>query len=462
MNSLAFTLYAISITYFMTMNLFYLGLQILAFFGSVRRLREVKYTNFNVLSTSFLTPPLSVIIPAYNEEVGITDCVYSTIKSDYPEFEVIVVNDGSADETLAVLIDEFQLEVRDIFYRQALPTAGVRAIYQSATWPHLWVIDKDNGGKADSLNAGVNLSRYRYVVTSDADSIFDPTGLLRIIRLVNLDPSRAVGVGGQIRVGNGLKIEKGQVVGMRLPKGLLPRLQVVEYLGSFLGNRTGWSELNSVMVISGAFGLWEKNTMIELGGMTGETTHEDIEYTFRLHEHFRRRRLPYWVYFVPDPIVWTEVPTTLKGLFAQRRRWQRVVNEVVWRYRRMFLNPRYGIVGMIGMPYMLVYEILGPLIEIASYLLIIFLAFKGLLSVPALLLFLLVSFGLTIVIRAGAMFVEQYSFRTFPMSAIFRLLSMAVLENLGYHQFLSIARILAFWDWIRGEKGWARVKREGL
>jgi len=462
MNQTAFILFTVSIVYFMTLNLFYLGLQILAFFGSVRRLREVKYMNFNVLSTSFLTPPISVIIPAYNEELGITDCVYSTIRSDYPEFEVLVVNDGSDDNMMSVLSDEFQLEVRDIFFRQSLPTADVRAVFQSTTWPNLWVIDKYNGGKADSLNAGVNLARYPYVVASDADSIFDPTGLLRIISVVNLDPEHAVGVGGQIRVGNGLQIEKGQVVGMRLPKGLLPKLQIVEYLGSFLGNRTGWSELNGVMVISGAFGLWKKDTVIELGGMTSETTHEDIEYTFRLHEHFRRRRLPYWVYFVPDPIVWTEVPTSWKDLFAQRKRWQRVVNEVVWRYRRMFMNPRYGLVGMVAMPYMLIYEIFGPMIEIASYLLVAILIILGLIDMRALLLFLLVSFGLTIVIRAGGMFVEQYSFRTFPMRAVFRLLSMAVVENLGYHQILSIARIIAFWEWIRGKKGWARIKRQGL
>lgn len=462
MTTFVYIVYAVSLAYFMSFNFIYLGLQILAFFGGLRRFRESRYTNFSLLSGSFLTPPVSVVIPAFNEEVGILNCVYSAVRSHYPEFEVVVVNDGSEDDTLGVLMAEFDLRVHEAFYRDTLPSQRVRTVYRSANYANLWVIDKENGGKADSLNAGANFARYKYIVTSDADSIFDEEGLIRIVRLIGRDPDLTVGVGGQIRIGNGLTIEKGRVTARRFPPGMLARLQVVEYLGSFLGNRTGWSELNSVLVLSGAFGMWRRQTLMQLGGMTGETTHEDIEFTFRVHERFLRERRPYRITFVPDPIVWTEVPVTWGGIFAQRRRWQRVVIEVFWRYRRMFLNPRYGTVGMVGMPYLLIYEILGPFLEIGGYLLVFFFFLQGTVTLPALWLFLLVSFGLTVIVRGGSLFIEQYSFHTFPMRAMLILFMLAFVENLGYHQYISIARIAAMTDVFRGKRGWARIQRQGF
>jgi cellulose synthase/poly-beta-1,6-N-acetylglucosamine synthase-like glycosyltransferase len=460
MNRLQFFLYAGFLSYFLSLNFVYLTLLFLAFTGSVRRLYERQYVNFSLLANSSLTIPVSVVIPAFNEELGVAEAVYSAVSSIYPEFEVILVNDGSTDRTLSVMRQEFELEAQAAFYRRPLPTRKIRQIYRSKRFSNLWVIDKDNGGKADALNAGINLARYRYVVTTDADSIFEPRGLLGMIRIVNDDPGRTVGMGGQIRVGNGLEINRGQVLKKRLPRRLVTNFQVVEYLGSFLGNRLGWSELNAVLVVAGAFGLWRRDAVIELGGMTSETTHEDIEFTFRIHEAFRRNRQPYRIVFLPDPIVWTEVPSSWRGLFGQRRRWQRVVGEVFWRYRRMFLNPRYGTVGMLGMPYLLIYEIAGPLIEIAGYVLIIWFLIAGALSLDLLLLFLLVSFGLTGVVRMAGVFVEQYSFHTYPLSVLPRLFFLALLEGLGYRQFVSLARTRALFD--RGNGRWERVERHGF
>ncbi len=462
MNQLLFLTYAFFLIYFLTLNFIYFVLLILAFIGSIRRLYEAKYTDFELTARSGLTIPVSVVIPAYNEELGIVNAVYSALNSIHPEFEVIVVNDGSTDRTLAVLKQEFDLEARDIFYRQQLPTRRVRRVYRSRRYPKLWVIDKENGGKADALNAGVNLAHYRYVVTTDADSIFHPQGLLRIVRMVNLDPARIVGIGGQIRVGNGLKVEKGHVRSTRLPRRLVVNFQVIEYLSSFLGNRVGWSEINSVLVISGAFGMWRRDVFIELGGMTSDTTHEDIEFTFRVHEAFRRRRLPYRIVFIPDPIVWTEVPNNWRGLFRQRRRWQRVVNEVFWKFRRMLLDPSYGSVGLLGMPYLLIYEIFGPFIELFSYAALIAAVSLGAFELKLFLLFLIVSLGLTSSLRIASVFIEQYSFRTYPLRALPRLFLLALFENVCYHQFVSIARIPAFFDFLRGRKAWERVERRGL
>ncbi len=462
MKAFLFVMYVLFLGYFLAINFFYLVLQVLSFLGSYHRIFEEMNTDFELLATSYLTIPVSIIMPAYNEELGIINSVYSAVSSDYPEFEVIIVNDGSTDKTIEVMEDEFDLEVQDIFYRQPLPTQDIQRVFRSKRFPSLWVLDKENGGKADALNAGANLAHYRYIVTSDADSIFDKEGLLRMIRIVNMDPAKIVGVGGQIRVGNGLTVEKGKVLKKRLPGGLVTNFQIIEYLGSFLGNRVGWSELNSVLVISGAFGLWRKDVMIELGGMTSETTHEDIEFTFRIHEHFRRKKIPYNIIFMPDPIVWTEVPTTWRGLFRQRGRWQRVVNEVMWIYRRMLLNPRYGVVGMAGMPYMLVFEIFGPIFEIISYIVVIVFFATGIINYQLLFLFLLVSFGLTMTVRIGGVFIEQYSFRTYSLRSLPRLFILALLENFGYHQYISIARIKALVDFLRGKKTWERIERKGL
>lgn len=462
MSQLLYILYVFFLIYFLSISFIYILLLFFAFFGSVRRLYEAKFTDFDLLSKSYLTIPVSIIIPAFNEELGVVNAVYSALNSIYPEFEVIVVNDGSTDRTLSILKEEFDLKIEDIFYQRSLPTQRVRSIYRSDKYPNLMLIDKDNGGKADALNAGVNLARYRYIVNTDADSIFHRRGLLRISRIVNTDPGRIVAIGGQLRIGNGLDVEKGKVLYKRLPRQLVAKFQVVEYLGSFLGNRVGWSELNSVLVISGGFGMWRKDVVLELGGFTIETTHEDIEMTFRIHEFFRRRKIPYRILFLPDPIVWTEVPDTWRGIFMQRRRWQRVVNEVAWRFRRMFLNPRYGTTGVIGMFYLVVFESLGPFVELFSYVAVILSYIFGFLSLQLLLLFLVVSFGLTAVIRIASVFIEQYSFRTYPLRSLPRLFLIAFFENLGYHQYILLARFVAFFDFLRRRRTWERIERRGF
>lgn len=460
--NIIFILFVIFLAYFLAISFIYLALLTLAFTGSVKRLLEARFTDFNLLNSSYLTIPVSIVIPAYNEEMSIMDSIYSAINLTYPESEIIIVNDGSTDRTLKILIDEFELEPEDIFYPMEILTKKIRRTYRSQKYQNMWIIDKDNGGKADAVNAGVNLAKYRYIAIIDADSIFDERGVLRISRLINSDPAKLVAIGGQLRIANGLEVEKGRVVGKRLPRHLVAKFQIVEYLGSFLGNRVGWSELNSVLVISGGYGLWRKDIFVELGGMTTETTHEDIEFTFRLHEEMRRRKQPYQISFLPDPIVWTEVPDTWRSLFVQRRRWQRVVNEVAWRYRRMFFNPRYGTVGMLGMPYLVFFETLGPFIEIASYLTIAFAFIFGLLTLKLFLLFLLVSFGLTSITRIASVFVEQYSFRTYPLKNLPILFLLAIGENFGYHQYITVARLLSYIDFFRGKKTWEKIPRRGF
>ncbi len=457
-----FILFVIFLGYFITINIVYLWLLVLAFTGSVKRFYEAKFTNFQLLSSSYLTVPVSVIIPAFNEEKSIINSVYSAIDLNYPEFEVIVVNDGSLDTTMELLENEFEMEPEDVFYRKDIQTEQIRGVFRSKKHPKLLLIDKENGGKADAVNAGVNLSSFRYLTIIDADSVFDRNGVLRISRMINIDPANTVAVGGQLRIANGIHVEKGKIISKRLPRRLVTKFQVVEYLGSFLGNRVGWSQINSVLVISGGYGLWRKDVFVELGGMTTETTHEDIEFTFRLHEFFHRNNLPYKIEFLPDPIVYTEVPDTWRGIFAQRRRWQRVVNEVAWKYKKMFLRPKYGTVGMMGMPYLVLYESLGPFFELGGIILVILSFILGLLPLYLLLLFLLVSYGLTTIVTVAAVFVEQYSFRTYSIRSLPQLFLLALFINVGYRQYVAVSRLIAFFDFLLGNKSWERVPRRGF
>lgn len=458
------TLIAITIffIYFVSLNAIYLFLLGVAAKSAATRRQQARYTDFELLAGSFLTIPLSVVIPAYNEEVGILDCVRSAVKMTFPEIEVIVVNDGSTDATLRTMLEAFSMRPIDRFYNPRLATQPVKRVYRSDTHPHVWMIDKENGGKADAMNAGCNMAKYRFVCVTDGDSIFAKDGLLRLIRQVNVDPAKVVAIGGQVRVGNGITVKEGEVTKVGSPRGMIPTFQIPEYLASFLGNRTGWSHLNSVLVISGAFGMWRKDVVYELGGFSTETTHEDIEFTFRVHRHFLTKKKPYSIVFMPDPVVWTEVPASSKTLYGQRKRWQRVVDEVAWIYRDMMLRPRYGWLGMMGYPYLVIFEIFGPFMEVAAYAFTVYLLLLGTVSVNILIAFMTFSFGLNTLTTVSGLLVEQTLFKTYPLRTLPRLFVYAILLSFGYRQFVSLARIAAMPEFLLGRKTWRRVPRRGL
>ena len=356
---------------------------------------------------------------------------------------------------------EFELEPQDAFYPQPLPTSEVRAVYRSARFPNLWVLDKVNGGKADACNAGINFAHFRYVLLTDGDCVFHPEAFLRMARVVNEDPGGIVAAGGQVRVLNGNRVRFGRIVGRGLPRQLVARFQVMEYLGAFLGNRLGWSALNGVPVLSGAFSVWRRDVLLEQGGMSSETTHEDIEMTIRVHESYRRRGIPYRIVSLPDPIVYTEVPSRWKDLYRQRKRWQRVVFEVVWMNRRTWFNPRYGAFGVVTMPYLLLYEAVGRFVELASYLFVTLLILTDRLDARAFLLFFAIACGLTTIARTLAIFVDLEFSESYPFHFLFTLSLLALLEQPVYRPLTLVARMVAGWEFVRGNKTWHRVERRG-
>ena len=452
---------ALSLIYFVGINLCYTLLTLVSFVQSSVRVRQAKAANFDLLVQSRLTPPVSIIIPAHNEEPMIVNSVATALAVDYPEYEIIVINDGSTDRTLRKLIETFDLSGSEKPYRAGLPTSRIRRIYYSKKHPNLFVIDKENGGKADALNAGVNLSRYRYVCNTDADTIFEKDSLIRIMRPIVRDPRRVVAVGGQVRVGNGFRVKGGEIVERHLPKALLPNFQIVEYLRTFLGNRVGWSSMNAMLLISGAFGMWRRDVLVSVGGFNRDITGEDLELTMRFHRVLRKRKEEYAVVSLPDPVCWTEAPEDLNSFYQQRNRWHRVLLESYWAHREMLLNPSYGTVGLLGMPYYLFFEIIGPFMEMLSYFVILGAFGLGFLEVETLALFLLLSVGYTTFLNVLAILIEEMHYHTYTLPEVTRLLFVGLLDNLGYRQLTMLIRVVATFDWMSRTKAWGTITRRG-
>jgi cellulose synthase/poly-beta-1,6-N-acetylglucosamine synthase-like glycosyltransferase len=447
--------------YFLILNCLYLAIAVTGLVDLRRRSRG-QYVDLDHLSASPATLPVSIVMPAYNEELVLRDTVAAVLASTYPEFEVIIVNDGSSDATVETAIREFELELRDVFHPSPLETARVRGTYRSRRHPNLWLVDKENGGAADALNAGLNLARYPLIAHLDADSVVEPDAIMRCMKPINFNPDEVVIVGAHLRLTNGLEVHEGKVTGTALPRRLVERFQLVEYLSAFLLNRLGWGRLNSIPVISGGFGIWPKRLMFDLGGFSTTDTHYDIEATIHAHAHLKSAGIPYRMLNVPDAVVWTQVPSTWRDLFVQRKRWQRVVFEVLWKYRRLMFNPRYGYFGMLGMPYLLVYEGLGPFVETFSYALVGLLAVLGLLSFKALLLFICFSFGLTASIRVLSLVADVVYFKLYPRRSLLSLAVLAFFEPLVFHLAQLPHRMAAFAEFLRGEHTHEPLERHAI
>jgi len=453
-------IYAVLLSYFLVLNLGTVGFVVMAIGENRSRQRQAQYTDLERLTHSEATIALSVIVPAYNEEAVIRDTVLSVLASQHPQFEVIVVNDGSIDSTMDVLHDNFELELRDVFYPEPIYTQRVRGVYRSLRHRNLWVVDKENGGEADACNAGVNIAYYPHILHTDADCVFEPDTLVRVVRAINFDPRGIIGIGGQLRPSNGLRIRDGRIIGSELPRSLVARFQIVEYMSAFMTHRLAWSRLNAVTVVAGGFGVWRRDVVIDLGGYATDVTHEDIELTINAHRQFRRGRVPYRIVIVPDATIWTQVPSTWNAIRTQRKRWQRIVIEVLWKYRTMLFNPRYGLVGVLTMPYLLLYEGLGPFVEAFAYLFILALAVFGILNVKFLLLFLAFSIGLSAAIRLAALLIDVAFFATYDRHSVMHLALLALLEPLVYRPALLGPRLYAFVEFLSGHKVHEQSVRE--
>ena len=408
-------------------------------------------------------PGIAVLAPAFNEEVTIVESVNSLLALHYPEVEVIVINDGSKDGTLDRVVSHFGLERVQRFHEMAVLHKPIRGLYASPRLPRLLVVDKENGGKSDALNAGINVARAPLFCSIDADSLLEPDALLRSVRPFIEEPLLTVAVGGTIRIANGSRIDAGQVSEVRLPKNFLALVQIVEYLRAFLMARLALSEMQALTVISGAFGLFQRQAALEVGGYSHGTVGEDMELVIKLHRLFRERGQPYRIDFIPEPVCWTEVPESLAVLGRQRARWQRGALETFFRHKKMLFNPRYGRIGFLGFGHVLVVDVMGPLVEVLGYVLVPLLWGLGLLAVDYLVAFLAVTFTFGIFVSVATLILEELELRRFPNARHLAILTaVAVAENFGYRQLANIWRVRGWWQFIRKQQGWGTMTRKGF
>ncbi|TKB87661.1 MAG: glycosyltransferase family 2 protein [Nitrospira sp.] len=426
----------------------------------LRRYMEERSLNSLPHGYTGFEPQITLLVPAFNEEATIATTVKSLLQLSYSEFEIVVINDGSKDKTLDVLIKEFGLIPFPESYDARLATKPIRTIYHAPAQPNLRVVDKDNGGKADSLNAGINISLYPLFCCIDADSILQRDSL-RLAAQPFLDDPHTIACGGTVRVANGCEVKNGFLTKVGLPTNILALFQIVEYLRAFLFGRLGWSPINAMLIISGAFGLFHKDTVIGIGGYRHDTIGEDMELVVRLHRHMRLAGKPYRITFAPDPVCWTEAPEDLTTLKNQRIRWQRGLCESLTKNLDLLCHPKGGAVGWLAFPFMALFEWLGPAIEVFGYLFVTAGFILGFISFNVWFVLLLAAISLGILLSVSAFFLEEMSFHVYPKPQhVLLLLLGAILENFGYRQLNSLWKLIGLYRWMVGKKAtWGAMTR---
>jgi cellulose synthase/poly-beta-1,6-N-acetylglucosamine synthase-like glycosyltransferase len=441
-------------------------------------------------------PTITLLVPAYNEEVTIVESIKSLLRLNYPSFEIVICNDGSKDKTVEVLLKHFHFVRTDLEYNDHLHSARIVAFYEvrGALPPglrRLVLIDKENGGKADALNAAINIAQGDYVTSMDADSLLVPDALLLAARPIVEDPEGIVAVGAQVGISNGSLVEGGRVVEMRLPKKWIARFQIVEYMRSFTQGRVAFAACRSLLVLSGVFALMRRDLVVAVGGFLtkgmrskvgveycgagAHTVCEDMEIVVRLHRYLLDKRLPGKVAILPLPTAWTEAPENYKDLGKQRSRWYRGLLEVMNYHRAVLFRPRFRQIGLFSLPYQLIFEALAPVIECAGYVMLLLTVATGLLSFSAFALFMSLAAAINLFLSTLSVLLCVYSERGARTSAggialfayarlrdVVVLLIAGFVSNFGYRQYLVAWQLKGLWDFFKGRKGWDKFARKGF
>jgi cellulose synthase/poly-beta-1,6-N-acetylglucosamine synthase-like glycosyltransferase len=444
----------------------YLILTIFSAISLRKYLRKNSYVDYNSIVASPLAPSLSVIAPAFNESETIIDNIRTLLSLYYNNYEVIVVNDGSKDDSLEKIIKAYELEKVNYYFDYRLPCKRIRGVYksQNRSFKKLTVIDKANGGKADSLNAGLNVCRNDLVVSIDADSIMESDALLKLVKpFMEAKEKKVIAAGGVIRIANSCEIANGHIQKIHLPKKFLPRAQVMEYTRAFLMGRMAWSELDGLLLISGALGMFDREIVINSGGYSTKTVGEDMELVVRIRRYMVDNGLDYDVVYIPDPLCWTEVPSTLKVLARQRSRWTRGTLETLITHRGLFFNGKYGKLGIMGYPYWLLFEYLAPIVEFLGILWFIFLLITGNLNWPFFLLLLGFVYFFAVSLSIWSVLFEEITFHKYEKRRdVLRLVGTAFLEPLFYHPLVMLMSIKGNIDKLLNRNTWGKMDRKGF
>ena len=450
--------------YYLLSNFAYLMMLIIALRTSAAHLRHLQSIHFDWIKSSPMVPPVTLLVPAHNEDQFICTAVKNLLDLDYPELEVVIINDGSVDDTLPAMQTEFRLRPVRAIYVPQVASAPVRGLYRSDVDSRLLVVDKESvGSKADAINAGLNAASSPYICVVDADSVLERDALLRIMVPVLADPDHVVAAGGIIRVLNGSEIETGRMRRVRLPRRSIEVIQVVEYLRAFLIGREAWARGNMLMIVSGAFGVFRTDLVRIVGGYRPFAIGEDFDLVARLHRHLLEKRANYRIEFVPDPVCWTEVPSDLRSLARQRARWHKGLLDVLWPNRDMLFRPRYGRIGNLALPYLWLFELLAPVIEVAGFITVLLAAVFGALSWTFFLQFVLFGYGFATLISIGSVLQEELTYKRYnDWQDVVRLVSYCFLEHFPYRQLHMIWRLQGLWQYFRGDMAWRPLKRRGI
>lgn len=434
---------------------------------SVFQLRKEYLLNRNQTFDEYMNEsfakPVSIIVPAYNEEAGIVASVRSLLSIDYPSFEIIVVNDGSKDDTIEKMITHYQMKEINPAVRKQVQTKSVKKVYQSISLPNLYLIDKENGGKADALNAGINFSHFPYFCSLDGDSVLERDAFLKVMKPILDSDGEVIASSGSIRIANGCEIQDGNILKVGLAREPLVIMQIIEYLRAFLMGRIGLSRHNLLLIVSGAFGVFSKQWVIDAGGYKTNTVGEDMELVVRLHRLIRDKKQKKKIVYVPDPVCWTEVPESMTYLRRQRRRWHRGLFESLWTHRKMTFNPRYGPIGFISFPYFWIVEFLGPIVELLGYIYVVISLFLGGIYLEFAILIFLLSCLYGSLFSMAAVLLEEWSLRKFPkISDLIKLFFYSLTETLWYRPLTVFWRCEGIWQLVKGDTSWGEMKRKGV
>jgi len=440
---------------FIVSNSFYLIL----LFASRKMLKKQKP---NWAYNRFVEKPISLIVPAYNEEKNIYESIQSFQKQTYKNYEIIIVNDGSKDKTLETVLSKFKFEpIKFEESKFKLCKSKIKAIYRNEEFK-MTLIDKENGGKADSLNAGIDWATTEFVCGVDADSLLDPKAFERVMVEFNLDET-LMACGATIRVVNGAKIESGQIKRVNVPTSYIELCQLLEYTQSFLMGRLGWQLFDATMIISGAFGVFKRKALLEINGFDKNSIGEDMDLIVRMHRHFLKENKDYTIGFIPDPLCWTEVPSNFKTLSNQRNRWQRGLLASIFKEDRFLFNTRKSFFSRFVIPFYLITEILSPILEILSYILVAVGLFFNFISWKIVVLFFTIGLLFSIMMTLIAFVFEEKNFsKDLTVSQLVYILFGSLFMNIGYRQYMAWQRFKGVIDFYLKKQEWGKMDRTGF
>lgn len=444
----------------------YIIMSVLSGLELIKYKKKNSFIDYSAIISSPLAPSLTILAPSYNEGNTIIENIRSLLSLHYGDFEVVIINDGSKDDTMEKIIRHYHLVKVDYFVNYTIPTKPVRSVYKSTNkaYNRLTVIDKENGGKADSLNAGINLSNKNYVVCIDVDCILEEDALLKLVKpFLEKHKERVIATGGVIRAVNSCEVKDGKIVKVNLPSNLIARFQALEYNRTFLMGRVAWSRINGLLLISGACGVFDREIVIKAGGYDSKTVGEDMELIVRMRRYMYENDLKCRVVYIPDPLCWTEVPETLKILSRQRNRWTRGTIETLLKHKSLFFNPKYGNLGMLGIPYWFFFEWMAPYVEAIGIVYVIMVILIGTPNWPFFIILMGFTYFFAIVFSAWSILFEEFSFPRYRRNRdILKLILISLIEPIVYHPFNVWFALKGNYHYFTGVRSWGKMERKGF